>query len=84
MNFQVVLGGPFLPHIEGILRDKASSMHSPVVLAADTGNRCTLRSIHMFNGKPCQTCDMVVQTERDFHLVRAIKKRIYVFQEYSE
>uniref|UniRef100_A0A2N9EAT3 Mur ligase central domain-containing protein n=1 Tax=Fagus sylvatica TaxID=28930 RepID=A0A2N9EAT3_FAGSY len=64
----VVLGGPFLPHIECILRDKALSMSSPVVSASDAGNRSTIKGISMLNGRPCQSCDLVIQVERDFKL----------------
>lgn len=61
-----MLGGPFLPHIERILRDKALSMASPVVSASDAGNRSTVKGISMLNGRPCQTCDLIIQVERDF------------------
>lgn len=63
-----MLGGPFLPHIECILRDKALSMSSPVVSASDAGNRSTIKGISMLNGRPCQSCDLVIQVERDFKL----------------
>lgn len=65
LNFQVVLGGPFLPHIECILRNKASSMHSPVISASDTGNRSKIKGISVHNGRPCQSCDIVIQVERE-------------------
>ncbi|KAK7301167.1 hypothetical protein RJT34_12028 [Clitoria ternatea] len=64
----VVLGGPFLPHIEHIIRDKAVSMDSPVVLASDTGNRCTLKSFSILNGRPCQICDIVIQVVKDLKM----------------
>ncbi|KAK2983652.1 hypothetical protein RJ640_023186, partial [Escallonia rubra] len=64
----LVLGGPYLPHIERILRGKASSMCSPVVAASDPRNRCTIKGIHIVSGKPCQSCDIVLQTERDLPL----------------
>lgn len=64
----MVLSGPFLPHIECILRDKALSMSSPVVSASDAGNRSTIKGISMLNGRPCQSCDLVIQVERDFKL----------------
>ncbi|XP_059434077.1 dihydrofolate synthetase isoform X1 [Corylus avellana] len=64
----LVLGGPFLPHIERILRDKALSMASPVVSASDAGNRSTVKGISMLNSRPCQTCDLIIQVERDFKL----------------
>ncbi|XP_027163858.1 dihydrofolate synthetase [Coffea eugenioides] len=64
----LVLGGPFLPHIERILRDKACSMSSPVVSASDTGNRSTLKSLDRMSGRPFQYCDLVLQIEKDLQL----------------
>lgn len=64
-----MLGGPFLPHIEHILCAKALSMHSPVVLASDTGNHSKIKGISMHDGGPCQSCDIVVQVQRDINLV---------------
>ncbi|KAF3959759.1 hypothetical protein CMV_015453 [Castanea mollissima] len=64
----LVLGGPFLPHIECILRDKALSMSSPVVSASDAGNQSTIKGISRMNGRPYQSCDLVIQIERDFKL----------------
>ncbi|KAF9614944.1 hypothetical protein IFM89_021374 [Coptis chinensis] len=51
---KVVLGGPFKPYIERILRDRASSMSSPVLLASDHGKRSTIKGVIVNNGKPCQ------------------------------
>lgn len=70
INFQVVLGGPFLPRIEHILRDKAFLMSSPVVLASDAGNRSKINGVSMLNGRPFQSCDIVIRVERDLKLVR--------------
>ncbi|XP_047959181.1 dihydrofolate synthetase isoform X2 [Salvia hispanica] len=39
----LVLGGPFLPHIESIIREKALSLCSPVVSASDPGNKSVLK-----------------------------------------
>ena len=68
-NFQVVLGGPFLPHIEQILRDKASLMSSPVVLASDSGKHSKINGISLVDGRPCQSCDIIIQVDRDIKLV---------------
>ncbi|PSS32343.1 Dihydrofolate synthetase [Actinidia chinensis var. chinensis] len=58
----VILGGPFLPHIECILRDKASSLSSTVVAAAsDPGNKSVIKGLSNLDGKPCQTCDIVIR-----------------------
>lgn len=65
----MVLGGPFPPHIERILRDKASSLSSTVVSACDRGNKSAIRGLSKLYGKPCQSCDIVIQIEKDFKLV---------------
>ncbi|XP_052205466.1 dihydrofolate synthetase isoform X2 [Diospyros lotus] len=64
----VVLGGPFLPHIEHILRDKASSMSASVVSASDPGNRSKIKGLCNLYGKPGQVCDIVIQIEKDLQL----------------
>ncbi|KAA8540008.1 hypothetical protein F0562_026700 [Nyssa sinensis] len=64
----LVLGGPFLPHIERILRDKASSMCSPVVSASDPGNRSTIKAFTKLYGRPCQSCDLMIHIEEDLQL----------------
>ncbi|GAV66233.1 Mur_ligase_M domain-containing protein [Cephalotus follicularis] len=65
----LILGGPFLPHIEHILREKASLMCSPVVSASDAGVRTTIKRISMLNDRPCQSCDIMIQVERDRELL---------------
>lgn len=64
----MVLGGPFLPHIEHILRDKACSMSSTVVSACDPGNRSAIKGLSDLYGKCYQSCDIVIQIE-DFQQV---------------
>ncbi|XP_042506267.1 dihydrofolate synthetase isoform X2 [Macadamia integrifolia] len=64
----LVLGGPFIPNIECILRDKASSMSSPVVSASDAGNRSTMGGIGRDKGKPYQPCDIVIHIEKELQL----------------
>ncbi|KAF5176031.1 Dihydrofolate synthetase [Thalictrum thalictroides] len=64
----VVLGGPFKPHIERILRDKASTMSSPVVLASDPRNRSTFKGFMVNNGKCFQSCDILIQVEEDLQM----------------
>ncbi|XP_030484564.2 dihydrofolate synthetase isoform X1 [Cannabis sativa] len=64
----VVLGGPFLPHIEKILRDKASLMSSPVASASDSGNCSKINDISLIDGRPYQSCDIVIQADRDLSL----------------
>ncbi|KAI3425439.1 Mur_ligase_M domain-containing protein [Psidium guajava] len=67
-NRPLVLGGPFVPQIERILRDKASVMNSPVVLASGGGNRSVIKSICFLHRRPCQRCDVVLKVERDLPL----------------
>ncbi|KAM1232240.1 hypothetical protein ACFX13_042821 [Malus domestica] len=75
----VVLGGPFLPHIEQILRDKALLMSSPVVLASDTGNKSKINGVSMLNGRPFQSCDIVIRVERDLKLfIELLDVKLYM------
>ncbi|CAL5206584.1 unnamed protein product [Lathyrus oleraceus] len=64
----LVLGGPFLPHIEQIIREKAVIMGSPIVSAYDAGNSLAVKSFSIVNGKPCQICDIEIQTVKDLKL----------------
>lgn len=64
----VVLGGPFLSHVDRILRDKASVMCSPVVSASDAGIRTSIKGLIILDGRPCQLSDIMIQIERDFPL----------------
>ncbi|PRQ60339.1 putative dihydrofolate synthase [Rosa chinensis] len=75
----VVLGGPFLPHIECILRDKALLMSSPVVLASDTRNRSKINGFSMHDGRPFQSCDIVLQLESDSKLsIELLDLKLYM------
>ncbi|XP_076942527.1 dihydrofolate synthetase-like [Bidens hawaiensis] len=64
----VVLGGPYLPHIELIIRNKASSMCSPVISASDFGNRSIIKGIDNVSGIPCQLSDIIIDIEKDLPL----------------
>ncbi|WOL00773.1 dihydrofolate synthetase [Canna indica] len=58
----VVIGGPFEPHIEHIIRHKASLMKSKVISACDPRIQNTLKCLTMEkDGKPYQTCDILIQ-----------------------
>ncbi|TYH41134.1 hypothetical protein ES332_D12G295400v1 [Gossypium tomentosum] len=57
------IGGPFLPHIDHILRDRASSMFSPIVSASDAGVRTSIKGIGTFKGRPSQCCDLVIELD---------------------
>lgn len=61
----VILGGPFLPHIEDIIHDKALSMCSPVISASDSGKRSLIKGFGRVNGEPHQSCDVLVQIGKD-------------------
>ncbi|KAK8624528.1 hypothetical protein V6N13_065867 [Hibiscus sabdariffa] len=54
--WKLILGGLFLPHIDCILRERASSMSSPIISASDGGIRTTVKGINMFKGRPSQCC----------------------------
>ncbi|KAK1432280.1 hypothetical protein QVD17_09175 [Tagetes erecta] len=64
----VVLGGPYLPHIELIFRNKASSMCSPVISASDSGNRSIIKGISNVSSIPCQISDIILDINKDFQL----------------
>ncbi|CAN1180716.1 Dihydrofolate synthetase [Linum perenne] len=40
-----VIGGPFLPHVEQIIRDRAAMMSSPVISASGDGIRGTIKGL---------------------------------------
>ncbi|KAL5993530.1 hypothetical protein ACLOJK_014455 [Asimina triloba] len=64
----LVMGGPFKPHIEHILRQKASSMNSPVISACDPGIRSIVKDFKRSLNKPCQCCDIHIEVEKDLRL----------------
>lgn len=65
----MILGGPFLPHIDRILRDRASSMSSPIISASDAGVRTSIKGIGTFKGRPSQCCDLVIENTHGSQLV---------------
>ncbi|KAJ8747946.1 hypothetical protein K2173_001420 [Erythroxylum novogranatense] len=67
-NRPVILGGPFLPSIEKILRDKAYMMQSPVISASDPGVKTTIKTLNVLDGRPYQFSDISIKMERDFQL----------------
>ncbi|XP_074281779.1 dihydrofolate synthetase-like isoform X2 [Silene latifolia] len=60
----VILGGPFLPHIEQIIRNRALAMCSPVISAAEVGNRSRITGFGSVNEKPHQSCDILIEIEK--------------------
>ncbi|XP_039062907.1 LOW QUALITY PROTEIN: dihydrofolate synthetase-like [Hibiscus syriacus] len=64
----LILGGPFLTHIDCILRERASSMCSPIISASDGRIRTSVKGISMFKGRPSQCCDLVIELDLDSQL----------------
>ncbi|KAL0452436.1 UNVERIFIED_CONTAM: Dihydrofolate synthetase [Sesamum latifolium] len=64
----LVLGGPFLPHIERIIRDKALFMCSPVISASDPGNKSVLKGFSRACETPHQLCDILLLIEKDLQV----------------
>lgn len=54
-------------------------MGSPVVSASDPKNRSTIKGFGRLNGRPCQICDIVIQIEKDFELVRRLSIYMSIF-----
>lgn len=44
-------------------------MSSPVVSASDSGNNSKIKGISLVDGRPCQSCDIVIQVDKDLNLV---------------
>ena len=44
-------------------------MSSPIVSASDAGTRTAIKGISTFKGQPSQSCDLIIQLDRDFQLV---------------
>lgn len=64
----VVIGGPFEPHIEHIIRDRAFLMKSPVISSSDPGIQCVLKCSGRENGNSFQTCDIFIRIQKDLQL----------------
>lgn len=43
-------------------------MSSPIVSASDAGIRTAVKGISTFKGRPSQSCDLIIQLDRDFQL----------------
>ncbi|CAM9002678.1 unnamed protein product [Rhodiola kirilowii] len=75
----LVMGGPFLPHIESILRNKASMMSAPVVSASDPGNRSAIKAFIKSADKPYQLCDILMHIKNDIQLsIELLDVNIYM------
>ncbi|KAK1321514.1 Folylpolyglutamate synthase [Acorus calamus] len=64
----LIIGGPFKPHIEQILRSKALSLNAPVISASGCGIRGIIKVFGREHGRPYQSCDVVIQVSRDLQL----------------
>ncbi|KAM0944488.1 putative dihydrofolate synthase [Dioscorea sansibarensis] len=64
----VVIGGPFVPHIERIIRDKASTMSSPVISGCDPGIQHVVNCLGREDEKPFQICDLLIDVQKDMKL----------------
>ncbi|XP_078439408.1 folylpolyglutamate synthetase family protein isoform X2 [Wolffia australiana] len=67
-NCPVVIGGPFDPHIENIIRGRASALDSPVVSGCDPGVHGVIKSFGTVDCRPCQSCNIHINIERDLRL----------------
>lgn len=68
--FQVIIGGPLEEKIERIIKDRASVMNSPVISACDPGIQSILKCFAREDDEPRQTCDIVVDIQKDMKLVK--------------
>ncbi|XP_020097100.1 dihydrofolate synthetase [Ananas comosus] len=64
----VIIGGPLEEKIERIIKDRASVMNSPVISACDPGIRSILKCFARDDDEPRQTCDIVVDIQKDMKL----------------
>lgn len=77
-GFQLIIGGPFEHDIESILRDKASSMNSPVVSASDPGIKSIIKSYRKRGDKLIQICDIFINVKKDLPLVIGIELNLSI------
>jgi len=61
----VVLGGPFEPHIEYILRNRAASMNAPVISSFGPGIHSTITKLDSTQSQPCQYADILIKLDEN-------------------
>ncbi|XP_057840201.2 dihydrofolate synthetase isoform X1 [Cryptomeria japonica] len=61
----VILGGPFEPRIEYILRKTAASMNAPVTSAFGPGINSTITKLDSTSDQPCQYADILVKLDEN-------------------
>ncbi|KAF6154734.1 hypothetical protein GIB67_041195 [Kingdonia uniflora] len=64
---EVVLGGPFKPHMSVFFGIKIFIGFTNCI-GIDSGSRSTIKNVEINNGKPCQVCDILIQVEKDLQL----------------
>ena len=69
--FYVVLGGPFEPRIEYILRNRAALMNAPIISPFGLGIHNTITKLDSTQSQPCQYADILIKLdENDPNTVR--------------
>ena len=69
--FQVILGGPFEPRIEYIIRNRASLMNAPVISPFGLWIHITIRKLVSTQSQTCQYDDILIKLdENDPNIVR--------------
>lgn len=61
----VVLGGPFEPRIEYILRNRAASMNAPVISSFGPGIHSTITKLDSTQSQPCQYADILIKLDEN-------------------
>lgn len=61
----VVLGGPFEPRIEYILRNRAASMNAPVISSFGQGIHSTITKLDSTQSQPCQYADILIKLDEN-------------------
>ena len=59
--FQVVLGGPFEPHIEYILHNRTTSMNAPVISSFGPGIHNTITKLDSTQSQPSKYADILIK-----------------------
>ncbi|PKA53803.1 Folylpolyglutamate synthase [Apostasia shenzhenica] len=68
LGLEVVIGGPFEPQIEHIIREKAFSLNAPVVSAFDAGSQSSVRCFERDGEVPFQLCKIFIENQDDISM----------------
>ena len=63
--FQVILGGPFEPRIEYILRNREALMNAPVISPFGPWIHITIRKLDSTQSQPCQYDDILIKLDEN-------------------